>query len=382
MDMVPKEVVQTYGNGYSWHNAVGTGPFMVSDYVVSASTTFVRNPDYWGYDERYPKNKLPYADGIKFLDIPDNSTAIAALRTGKIDSMDGLLLQQTLQIKKTNPEINLITGPDNTGSSIDPKNDTAPFTDIRVRKAMQMAIDLKSLATNFYSGMVSPDPLTIAAPSMGSWSWPYALWPQDLKDEYAYNPAGAKKLLADAGFPNGFNTDIVAEVGPVQSDLLQVIQSMWAQVGINMTYKILDGPSWTDFVRTKNLADQIVMRSGGSLALGYEPSRMCLRFQKGYSTNYAKVDDPTYNSAQARFAAATTLADMHAVIQGLNELQARQHFVISLVSSASYSMYQPWFVGYLGQAGSVTGTGTGPNTAGFYLARFYLNQTMKKQLGK
>jgi peptide/nickel transport system substrate-binding protein len=381
MDIVPKEVIQTYGHGYTWQHAVGTGPFEIQDYVTGSSATFVKNPDYWGYDERNPKNKLPYVDSVKYLIIPDNATAMAAMRTGKIDSLDGLQLQQVQQMQKTNPELKLITGPDNTGSSIDPRNDVAPFNDIRVREAMQMAIDLKSLATNFYSGMSSPNPLTLAATTITGWSWPYDQWPQDLKDQYAYNPTAAKKLLADAGYPNGFNTNVVAETGPLQADLLQVIQQMWAAIGINLTINIKDSASWTDYVRNKGLADQIVMRNGGSLSLGYEPSRMCLRFQKGYSTDYAKVDDPTFNAAQAKFAAAATLADQHAVVQSLNELVARQHFVISLVASSTFSESQPWFKGYLGQSGSVTGTGTGPNTAGFYLARFWSDTTLKKSLG-
>jgi len=44
----------------NWHNAVGTGPYFVSDFVSGSSGTFTRNPNYWGYDERYPKNQLPY----------------------------------------------------------------------------------------------------------------------------------------------------------------------------------------------------------------------------------------------------------------------------------------------------------------------------------
>jgi peptide/nickel transport system substrate-binding protein len=381
MDMVPKEVVAAYGNGYSWKYANGTGPFMINDYVIGSSATFVKNPNYWGHDERYPKNQLPYADSVKYLVIPDNATAMAAMRTGKIDSVDGLQRQQVQQMQKTNPEIKLITGPNNTGSSIDPRNDVKPFTDIRVRQAMQLAINLKDLATGFYAGMSSPNPLSLASNSITGWSWPYDKWPQSLKDEYAYDPVKAKQLLADAGYPNGFKTNLVYETGGDQSDLVQVIQSYWAAVGISCDLNGKDSAAWTDYVRTKGLADQIVMRAGGSLALGYEPSRMCLRFQKGYSTDYAKIDDPTFNAAQAAFAAAPDLAAQHAVVQNLNELVAKQHFVISLVESSVFSMYQPWFKGYLGQAGSVTGTGTGPQTSGFYLARFYVDQTMKKSMG-
>ena len=62
-------------------------------------------PDYWGHDERYPQNKLPYADAIKYLIIPDISDALAAMRAGKIDVMNGVLAADALAMQKTNPEI-------------------------------------------------------------------------------------------------------------------------------------------------------------------------------------------------------------------------------------------------------------------------------------
>ena len=60
----------------------------MQDYVAGSSATLVKNPNYWGYDERYPQNRLPYIDKLNILIIPDNATALAAMRSGKIDVMD------------------------------------------------------------------------------------------------------------------------------------------------------------------------------------------------------------------------------------------------------------------------------------------------------
>ena len=69
------EAVKKWGNLNDWHHAIGTGPFILKDFVSGSSATLIKNPNYWGYDERYPQNKLPYVDTVKFLIIPDEATA-------------------------------------------------------------------------------------------------------------------------------------------------------------------------------------------------------------------------------------------------------------------------------------------------------------------
>jgi len=71
---------------------------------------------------------------------------------------------------------------------------------------------------------------------MKGWGYPYEEWPQELKDEYAYNPAAAKQLLAQAGFPKGFKTHIVA-ASDGDLNLLNVVKSYFADVGIDMRFR-------------------------------------------------------------------------------------------------------------------------------------------------
>ena len=84
------EAVKKWGDVSDWHHAIGTGPFILKDFVSDSSATLIKNPDYWGYDERYPQNKIPYADSIKYLIIPDDAAALAAMRAGKIDIITGV----------------------------------------------------------------------------------------------------------------------------------------------------------------------------------------------------------------------------------------------------------------------------------------------------
>ena len=64
------DVVKKLGDAADWHHAVGTGPFILKDYVSGQHLALDKNPDYWAHDERYPRNKLPYADKLRYLIIP------------------------------------------------------------------------------------------------------------------------------------------------------------------------------------------------------------------------------------------------------------------------------------------------------------------------
>jgi peptide/nickel transport system substrate-binding protein len=102
--MVPKDAVELYGDLYDWENAIGTGPFLLVDYVPVSSLTFERNPNYWMDDPLHPGNQLPYLDGVKWLVIPDLSTRTAAIRTHKIDWL-ALNWEEADALIKTNPEL-------------------------------------------------------------------------------------------------------------------------------------------------------------------------------------------------------------------------------------------------------------------------------------
>ena len=69
------DAVKKWGDVRDWHHAIGTGPFILQDFVSGSSVTLIKNPDYWAYDERYPQNKLPYIDKLKYLIMPDETEA-------------------------------------------------------------------------------------------------------------------------------------------------------------------------------------------------------------------------------------------------------------------------------------------------------------------
>ena len=83
----PPEVIQQHGDIQDWRNLVGTGPMELTDFVEGSSITWTKNPNYWGFDEKFPENRLPYVDEIVALIMPDSAARLAALRSGQLDML-------------------------------------------------------------------------------------------------------------------------------------------------------------------------------------------------------------------------------------------------------------------------------------------------------
>ena len=374
------DVIKAYtttSNPYisDWHYSVGTGPYILSDFVDGSSMTVVKNTNYWGHDERYPQNQLPYIDKVTLLLMPDMTTQMAALRAGKIDYLDQVSAANSANLAKTNPELLQIGLPGSTMFTLDPRNDTAPFNKLAVREAMQMAINIPEIANTIYDGKALTIPATLTTYAMGDWSYQYSDWPQSLKDTYTFNVDGAKKLLADAGVTTPLHTDVVvvSDLLDANPGLLDVIANYLSAIGITWTVKTMDLTNWLDYVQTKHLQTALVMKNQGSLGINYEPNIQINRFKTGYRVNYAMVSDPNYDALVVQAGTATTLDAYKAVVQKINKLVAEQHYVISIAQPETFSVYQPWLKGYHGQSNSLSATG--PNSVLWFFqygARFWL----------
>ena len=371
------EAVKLWGDVRDWHHAIGTGPFMLKDFVPGSSATMVKVNNYWDHDERYPKNQLPYADSMKILIIPDLSTSLAAMRTGKIDILTPVSADTGLTLKNTDPKILQISLPASTANTIDPRNDVKPFNDIRVRKALQMAIDLPTIAKTYYLGRLDPIPSSLTSIYQDGGGFPYQQWPQDLKDEYAYNPTAAKKLLADAGYPTGFKTNIVVD-SAADLNLLQIVKSYYSDIGIDMTIKPMDTTSWVVFVMTNHSHDQLAQRGTGALGQTQTATAQLNRFRTGVRYNYCLVTDSFIDKTYDKGIATTDPNELAKLLRDENEYIARQHLCVSLLTVVQYALCQPWLKAYNGQANS---TGNNALQMSFYEARFWIDQSIKKSMG-
>ena len=377
------DAVSAYTNASSpaisnWRNSIGTGPFMITDFVDSISAKLSKNPNYWAYDERYPDNHLPYINSVVYLVIPNQATALAALRTGKIDAQGGISLTGAQGLNKTNPELVQFTTVLGACETLEPRNDLAPFNDIRVRQALQMALDLPTLAKSFYLGTAQPYPQSLTSSAQVGWAWPYQEWPADLQATYAYNPTAAKDLLAQAGLAGGFKTNVVAD-NTGNMDLLLIVQSSFAAIGVDMSIQTMEPAAWTSYVVVNKKQDAMAYRSGaGTLGNINTPIKMLQRDMNGFGGNFSHVNDTVFNGFYPAALAATTIDQVKQIVIQANKRVAEQHFAISLVQPSTFGFTQPWFKGYSGQFGSL---GAGGNYLCFYLGRFWVDTELKKSMG-
>ncbi len=193
----PPEVIKEHGDVTDWRNLVGTGPLMLTDWTKGSSVTWEKNPDYWRYDEKYPRNRLPYIDRLRALIMPEPATYLAALRTGKVDYIGPIgetqirSLDQIESLQRTNPELVIYSFTTYSTNSFGPNVQLPPFDDIRVRKAMQMALNLEEINNAYYKGYADIVPQGIVNRSMTEVVTQFEEWPADVKKVFDYDPAGA-----------------------------------------------------------------------------------------------------------------------------------------------------------------------------------------------
>jgi ABC-type transport system substrate-binding protein len=201
-----------------------------------------------------------------------------------------------------------------------------------------------------------------------------------LKDEYAYNPARAGKLLAEAGYPHGFKTHVVAAADG-DMNLLKIIKSYFAQIGVEMEIRVMEPADWVTYVEMEHKHEQLIYRPYGPLGHNKPPLRVVTQFQSGYSANFSMVDDPVFNSFYPRATVAANEDELKQVIRDANEHVARQHYTVSILLPLQYSLYQPWVKAYQAQGHSVWMGSGGPSMLSFYGARFWIDHELKKSLG-
>ncbi len=328
---------------------IGTGPYWVKEEVPGSSITFERNPDYWAFDERFPENRLPYFDEVTVTQILDNTTAITALRTGKLDVLGSLDWRQADTLTKSNPELKQRYST-TMGYGIRLRVDQAPFNDINIRKALQMAIDLPLLAETHYGGTVDPTPFGIGSPNYEGWYTPFNEWPQELQYEYGYHPSDATAILMDAGYTlgNPLRFEATAESN-ADLDQLQILQQMFAAVGFKMDIKTIMPGGMFPAVGMKQYQTLYFYTTG-------------LAFPKGVSIVWFSPTQATLRTTQLTTAQA---ADMEAIINKfmlsptleearLNFLATEQyclaqHWDILTVCPRNYTFWSPNFMGYTGE---------------------------------
>jgi peptide/nickel transport system substrate-binding protein len=214
--VVPESLVKAQGASFFQH-PVGSGPFMVTSYSADSEVDLARNPYFYG--------TKPQISKVKVLIVPNDNTRVLMLQSKRADVIENPPGNLVNQINKT-PGLSVQLYPSTRVDFIQLDEHYKPFKSMLVRQALNYAIDRSSIVQLAYQGHATP----------GASFMPYKMQFFDSAiTPYPYNPAKARQLLAQAGYPHGFNAFLITVSGDVagQAEAI-VLKSELATVGINV----------------------------------------------------------------------------------------------------------------------------------------------------
>jgi peptide/nickel transport system substrate-binding protein len=286
--IIAKEVVEQYGDLKKPETCIGTGPWMLERYEPNLRFTFVRNPNYF-------VPGLPYADGVDMAIETDPASAFAAWLAGRYDFAPeyGMVVRRSdlEAAKQRKPGLQMQDYIVVFGGISWAHLDQEPFKDLRVRRALAMATNWREvLETNAWSqGRGAPNPAIPAA--LKDWSIPIDQLPAEGRKLYEFDPAAAKRLLAEAGFSSGFKTTLetTAGYGPDYMDAVEVTVAGWKKAGIEAEIKLKE---YGAFI-SSTIFGKFDKMGGGLFGAWTDPDSYLYRyFIPGQPLNASGVNDP------------------------------------------------------------------------------------------
>ena len=228
---------------------VGTGPFIMTEWKRGVSMTLKRNPNYWKTAE--DGKPLPYLDEVDFLVIPDDATRLLKLKAGEIDGTEFVPYARVKELQ-SDPAIRMELWPSTRvayltmfcGPKFKDGSDN-PLSNAKVRRALNYAVNKDAIIAVTTLGLGKP------MKSFMSTTTPLFV----AGDMYPYDLAKAKALLAEAGFPNGFETSIYSLSGNGDdANNLAAVQQMWAAIGVKLRIDQVDNATRTAKYRAEDFA--------------------------------------------------------------------------------------------------------------------------------
>jgi peptide/nickel transport system substrate-binding protein len=368
--IVPKEVADA-GAG-NWKNVNGTGPFMLADFVQGNSNTYVKNPNYWGTEKINGVDvKLPLLDKVVYRTIKDEATFLTALRTAKLDILENIRWSAVDELKKSAPQLQWSKWLSMTGQFVAMRVDAKPFDDIRVRRALNFAVNKQEIVKEYYGGNAELFAYPQHPDYIGYFE-PLEAMPDSVKELFTYNPAKAKKLLAEAGLPNGFTFKVqVCSCSPDHMDLLPLIAAYLEQVGVKMDIQPLEYGAFLSAMTSKTNAPGYFMNNGHT-----NPTTTIRKsFVRGQVWNPSQWNDPEYDKKMDTVYLEQDETKRQAMLKEMTREILDKAPYIWLPTPYIFTAWWPWVKNYGGElrAGAVR---PGP-----IYARIWIDQEQKKKMG-
>jgi peptide/nickel transport system substrate-binding protein len=338
MWIIAPEVAQHFGDLKKPESAIGTGPFLLERYEPNVKTVFKRHPDYF-------RQGQPWVDGVEWLVLEDDSTGLAMYRTAQIDWgpwHEGTVRQQDLEaLKQTHPTLGYQDFLSNVPEVLFMRTDQSPFHDVRVRRAISHAIDRQGLIEAVWG---RGEPAPAVARGLTAWSLPIDQLGAGAR-YYQYDPKEAKRLLAEAGYPKGFKTQLTVSSGFGRDivDDAQLVQHYLKDVGIEAALKLQEHSAYV--ATTVQGKYEGMVRGPYGTAL--EPDIPLYRaYAPESATNISHVNDPTLTAMLKEQRRTQDLEARKQRIFAIQRYAAEQQYYVYLNVAVLTGSWQPYVKNY------------------------------------
>jgi peptide/nickel transport system substrate-binding protein len=366
---------ETYEAGAAkWENQVSTGPWMIEEYVPGSYMSYVKNPMWWDtttidgvvYDD------IPFIDKMVWPIIPDVSTQIAALRTGKVDYFWNPNSPYWKALDKAAPELKSHKFVGVYSYGIQMRVDEPPFNDKNVRHAMSMATDREAFASVQDVGPLPKyfGPVWIGHPETLRYKWEDL--PKDIQQLYEYHPDKAKELLKAARYPDGFKVDVYTSTAAEDVDRASLLKDMWAQVGVDVNIVSLDPVTLDGFIRARPV------KFHGALVRANDygnPAEVILRKETTHHWNTNVYHNPWYDEQMAQLKQTVDIPKRQAMIKELGLFLSEETLDIQTDPRMEAVYWWPWVKNYFGEYA------VADNDFQPVLAKAWLDLKLKKEMG-
>jgi peptide/nickel transport system substrate-binding protein len=340
----PPEVTESNPSVWNSHVGVGTGPFLLKDYVEQSHIEYERNPNWF----RSPitvdgtEYDVPFVDTLRYVYPGDEAAAVAALRTGRVDWYWNLPATYLETLEETSPD--LILGRIFRGDQfrVVLRCDEPPFDDIRVRKAATLAVDQEAVGRAVLGESVLHAFPTI--PAGGPVYIPMEDLPESTRDFYAYDPEKARTLLSEAGYPDGFQAELLVETrDPRYGEAAQIVKAMWDAVGIETEVNVTE----------HSVYSSLLFGDGDYkfAAVNASPKVDPLAAFDGYATAGATRYEDEYAQGIIDQVLQETDGEVRtAMLQDLGVYMMEQNTMIVIGAAQGLNAWWPWMKNYYGEA--------------------------------
>jgi peptide/nickel transport system substrate-binding protein len=338
MWIIAPEVVEKFGDLKKAESAIGTGPFLLERYEPNVKAVFKRNPEYFLTDQ-------PYIDGVEWLSLDDESTGLAMYRTGQIDCGPNhwwSVRQADLEsLKKSHPHLLYRDFQSIVAGGITMRTDQPPFNDVRVRRAISHALDRQGLIEGVsIRGEATP----AIGRGLVEWSLPVDQLGAGAK-YYQYNPKEAKRLLAEAGYPKGFKTQLTATSGLGRDlvDAVQLVQRYLKDVGIEAELKLQE---YGAYMATTAQGKYEGMVYGPTTGARDPDAPSYARYIPDQLQNRGHVNDPKITAMLKEQRRTRDLEARKRIIYEFQRYEAEQQYYVYANSSMITATWQPYVKNY------------------------------------